>query len=52
MKTVLASESQSRKRALDILGVPYEVCPSEIDVITGIPLSALALFLRKFGVEM
>jgi len=31
MKVVLASESQSRKRALDILGIPYEVVPSTID---------------------
>jgi septum formation protein len=31
MKVVLASESQSRKRALDILGLTYEVCPSAID---------------------
>jgi septum formation protein len=31
MKVVLASESQSRKRALDILGLPYEVSPSAID---------------------
>ena len=31
MRVVLASESQSRKRALDILGVTYEVRPSDID---------------------
>jgi septum formation protein len=31
MKVVLASESQSRKRALDILGLTYEVHPSTID---------------------
>jgi 7-methyl-GTP pyrophosphatase len=31
MRIVLASESQSRKRALDILGLTYEVCPSAID---------------------
>ncbi len=31
MRVVLASESQSRKRALDILGVPYEIHPSAID---------------------
>ena len=31
MRVVLASESQSRRRALDILGVRYEVCPSAID---------------------
>ena len=31
MKVVLASESQSRKRALDILGLKYEVHPSAID---------------------
>jgi septum formation protein len=31
MRVVLASESQSRRRALDILGVPYEICPSAID---------------------
>ena len=31
MKVVLASESQSRKRALDILGLTYEVRPSAID---------------------
>jgi septum formation protein len=31
MRVVLASESQSRRRALDILGITYEVCPSEID---------------------
>jgi 7-methyl-GTP pyrophosphatase len=31
MRIVLASESQSRKRAMDILGVPYEVYPSAID---------------------
>src|SRR5260370_32365222 len=31
MKVVLTSESQSRRRALDILGLTYEVCPSAID---------------------
>jgi septum formation protein len=31
MRVVLASESESRKRALDLLGIPYEVCPSAID---------------------
>ena len=31
MRVVLASESQSRRRALDILGLKYEVCPSAID---------------------
>jgi septum formation protein len=31
MRVVLASESQSRRRALDILGLDYEVHPSEID---------------------
>ena len=31
MKIVLASASQFRKRALDMLGVSYEVCPSRID---------------------
>jgi septum formation protein len=31
MRIVLASESQSRKRALDILGLTYEVHPSAID---------------------
>jgi septum formation protein len=31
MRIVLASESQSRKRALDILGLRYEIHPSAID---------------------
>jgi septum formation protein len=31
MRVVLASESQSRRRALDILGLSYEVRPSAID---------------------
>lgn len=31
MRVVLASESQSRRRALDILGLTYEVRPSTID---------------------
>jgi septum formation protein len=31
MKIVLASESPFRKRALDMLGLAYEVCPSRID---------------------
>jgi len=31
MKIVLASESQFRRRALDMLGLVYEVCPSGID---------------------
>ena len=31
MKIVLASESRSRRRALDILGLSYEVRPSAID---------------------
>jgi septum formation protein len=31
MKIVLASESPFRKRALDMVGVAYEVCPSRID---------------------
>lgn len=34
MRIVLASESQSRKRALDILGLKYEVRPSAIDART------------------
>jgi septum formation protein len=31
MKIVLASESQFRRRALDMLGLVYEICPSGID---------------------
>jgi septum formation protein len=31
MRVVLASESQSRRRALDVLGLAYEVCPSAIN---------------------
>jgi septum formation protein len=31
MRIVLASESASRRRALEILGLNYEVCPSRID---------------------
>jgi septum formation protein len=31
MKIVLASESPFRKRAMDIVGLPYETCPAEID---------------------
>ncbi|MGA8271467.1 MAG: Maf family nucleotide pyrophosphatase [Candidatus Sulfotelmatobacter sp.] len=31
MKVVLASESQSRRRALDILGIHYEIHPSALD---------------------
>jgi septum formation protein len=31
MKIVLASESPFRRRALDMLGLAYEICPSEID---------------------
>ena len=31
MRLVLASESQSRKRALDLLGLTYEIHPSAID---------------------
>ncbi|HKM99731.1 MAG TPA: Maf family nucleotide pyrophosphatase [Candidatus Binataceae bacterium] len=31
MRIVLASESISRKRALDLIGLRYEVCPSAID---------------------
>jgi len=31
MRIVLASESASRRRALDILGLKYEVRPSRID---------------------
>jgi septum formation protein len=31
MKIVLASESPFRRRALDMLGLAYEMCPSEID---------------------
>lgn len=31
MKLVLASESPFRRRALDLIGVPYETCPSRID---------------------
>lgn len=31
MKIVLASESPFRKRALDMLGLKYEVCPSRVD---------------------
>lgn len=31
MKIVLASESAFRKRALDMLGLKYEVCPSRVD---------------------
>ena|SRR5215470_14983962 len=31
MKIVLASESPFRKRAMDLVGVPYETCPAAID---------------------
>jgi len=31
MKLVLASESQFRKRAMDLLGIPYETRPARID---------------------
>ena len=31
MKVVLASESQFRRRALDLFGLAYEICPSGID---------------------
>src|SRR5215469_13194977 len=31
MKVVLASESPFRRRALDMLGLTYETCPSGID---------------------
>jgi septum formation protein len=31
MKIVLASQSPFRRRALDMLGLAYEICPSEID---------------------
>ena len=31
MKIVLASESPFRKRAMDLLGVQYEMCPSGVD---------------------
>jgi septum formation protein len=31
MKIILASESPFRRRALDIIGVAYEICPSCID---------------------
>ena len=31
MRVILASESASRKRAMDLLGIPYEICPSAID---------------------
>jgi septum formation protein len=31
MRIVLASESQFRKRAMDLLGLPYETRPSQID---------------------
>ena len=31
MKIVLASESSFRKRAMDMLGLAYEVCPSRVD---------------------
>jgi septum formation protein len=31
MRVILASESQSRKRAMDLLGIPYEICPASID---------------------
>jgi|CZKD01.1.fsa_nt_gi hypothetical protein len=31
MRIVLASESQFRKRAMDLLGLPYETRPSRID---------------------
>jgi septum formation protein len=31
MKIILASESPFRRRALDMIGVAYEICPSRID---------------------
>jgi len=31
MKIILASESPFRKRALDLIGLPYETRPSRID---------------------
>jgi predicted house-cleaning NTP pyrophosphatase (Maf/HAM1 superfamily) len=30
MKIILASESPFRRRALDMIGVAYEICPSRI----------------------
>lgn len=31
MKLILASESPFRRRALDLIGLAYEICPSRID---------------------
>jgi septum formation protein len=31
MKIILASESPFRKRAMDLVGVAYQTCPSAID---------------------
>src|SRR5215468_6004362 len=31
MRIVLASESPFRKRAMDLVGVPYETCPAAMD---------------------
>lgn len=68
MKIVLASESASRRRAMDILGLAYEVHPSRIDgdgvirfadhvsgsynFATGVALNDLVALLRKHGVEI
>ncbi|HUO26740.1 MAG TPA: hypothetical protein VMU61_13820 [Candidatus Aquilonibacter sp.] len=64
MKVVLASESQSRRRAMDILGIPYgafegegvlrfaESVSGSYNFITAMPVSRLALFLREHGVEV
>ena len=39
MKIVLASESQFRKRAMDLLGIPYETRPARIDEKQAINIS-------------
>jgi len=49
MKIVLASESEFRRRAMDMLGVTYQICPSGIDekIIRGDNPAELTLKLAE-----
>ena len=50
MRVVLASESFSRKRAMDLIGVKRVA--GSFNFLTGVPVSRLIVLLREQGVEV